>query len=376
MKFIASSLELLNRLQAINKVINSKNALPILNDFLFKLEGKTLEITASDLETTLITRMQLENVSEEGSIAVPARFITEYLGKFSDQPLTFNINTETFTIHILSETGESNIMGDSADDFPQLPELKQDMVTPLLIPADVVLQGISKTIFATGDDEYRPVMNGIFFELSTDHVTLVASDSHRLVRYRRSDVKAEKDGSFILPKKPAALLKNVLTKEQSDVEISFDDKNALFKLSEYTMICRLVEGTFPAYGSVIPVDNPNKMIIDRVEFLNSLRRVQMFANQATKLVKMELKNNQVTVFAQDIDFSIASHDMLKCQYDGMEMNIGFKVDFLSELISNLASTDIVLEMSDPSRAILALPVQVDIEGEDILMLIMPMTIAE
>ncbi|MDR3094505.1 MAG: DNA polymerase III subunit beta [Bacteroidales bacterium] len=376
MKFITSSSELLNRLQAINKVINSKNALPILNDFLFKLEGNTLEITASDLETTLITRMPLENVSEEGSIAVPARFITEYLGKFSDQPLTFNINTETFTIQILSETGESNIMGDSADDFPQLPELKQDMVTPLLIPADVVLQGISKTIFATGDDEYRPVMNGIFFELSTDHITMVASDSHRLVRYRRNDVKAEKDGSFILPKKPAALLKNVLTKEQSDVEISFDDKNALFKLAEYTMICRLVEGTFPAYTSVIPLDNPNKMTIDRVEFLNSLRRVQMFANQATKLVKMELKNNQVTVFAQDIDFSIASHDMLKCQYDGLEMNIGFKVDFLSELISNLASTDIVLEMSDPSRAILALPVQVEIEGEDILMLIMPMTIAE
>jgi DNA polymerase-3 subunit beta len=376
MKFIASSAEMLNHLQSISKVINNKNTLPILDNFLFKLEGNVLEITASDLETTLITRMRLENVSEGGAIAVPARFITEYLSKFSDQPLTFIIDTASYAIQILSETGESNIIGYAADDFPQLPELKQDMVTPLQIPADIVLQGISKTIFATGDDEYRPVMNGIFFELLTDHITLVASDSHRLVRYRRNDVKAAKDGSFILPKKPASLLKNVLVKEQADVEISFDDKNALFNLSDYTMICRLVEGIFPAYNSVIPSDNPNKMIIDRVEFLSSLRRIQMFANQATNLVKMELKGNQVTVFAQDIDFSIASHDTLKCQYDGMEMNIGFKVNFLSELISNLPSTDIVLEMSDPSRAILVLPVQSETEGEDILMLIMPMTIAE
>lgn len=376
MKFLASSLELLNHLQAIGKVINSKNTLPILDNFLFKLEGNTLEITASDLETTLITRMTLANVSEEGAIAIPARFIVEYLSKFADQPLTFNINTETFAIQIISETGESNIVGYAADDFPQLPELKSDMVTSLQMPAEAALHGISKTIFATGDDEYRPVMNGVFFELNPDNVTFVASDSHRLVRYRRNDIKAEKSGSFILPKKPASLLKVVLAKEPNEVEISFDDKNAMFRLSDYTMICRLVEGTFPAYHSVIPTENPNKMIIDRVDFLNSLRRVQMFANQATNLMKMELKNNQVTVFAQDLDFSIQSYDTLKSQYDGMEMNIGFKVNFLSELVSNLSSTNIMVEMSDPSRAILVLPVETDIEGEDILMLIMPMTVGE
>ncbi|MDR0713459.1 MAG: DNA polymerase III subunit beta [Bacteroidales bacterium] len=376
MKFLASSLELLNHLQAIGKVINSKNTLPILDNFLFKLEGNTLEITASDLETTLITRMTLANVSEEGAIAIPARFIVEYLSKFADQPLTFNINTETFAIQIISETGESNIVGYAADDFPQLPELKSDMVTSLQMPAEAALHGISKTIFATGDDEYRPVMNGVFFELNPDNVTFVASDSHRLVRYRRNDIKAEKAGSFILPKKPASLLKVVLAKEPNEVEISFDDKNAMFRLSDYTMICRLVEGTFPAYHSVIPTENPNKMIIDRVDFLNSLRRVQMFANQATNLMKMELKNNQVTVFAQDLDFSIQSYDTLKSQYDGMEMNIGFKVNFLSELVSNLSSTNIMVEMSDPSRAILVLPVETDIEGEDILMLIMPMTVGE
>ncbi len=376
MKFVVSSSELLGHLQAISKVINNKNTLPILDNFLFKLEGNTLEITASDLETTLITRMKLENVSEGGAIAIPAKFLTEYLSKFSEQPLTFDISTDTFSIRIHSETGESNIMGYDSEDFPQLPALKQDMVSPLRVAADLVLQGISKTIFATGEDELRPVMNGIFVEMSAENITFVASDSHMLVRYRRNDVKAEKDGSFILPKKPAGLLRAVLAKEQGDVEISFDDKNALFQLSEYTMVCRLVEGMYPAYSSVIPVDNPNKMIIDRVEFLGSLRRVSMFTNQATNLVKIELKGNQITIFAQDIDFSIAGHETLKCQYDGDNMNIGFKANFLAEILANLSSTDVSLEMSDPSRASLVLPVQTDIEGEDVLMLIMPMTVAE
>ena len=376
MKFVVSSSELLNHLQAISKVINNKNTLPILDNFLFKLEDNSLEITASDLETTLITRIQLETASESGSIAVPARFLTEYLSKFSDQPLTFDISTETFSIRINSETGESNIMGYDWEDFPQLPQLKQDMVSPLRVAAETVLHGVSKTIFATGDDELRPVMNGIFVEMTTDNLTFVASDSHMLVRYRRNDIAAEKNGSFILPKKPASLLRNVLSKEQGDVEITFDDKNAMFQLSEYTMICRLVEGTYPAYNSVIPQNNPNKLIIDRVEFLSSLRRVAMFTNQATNLVKLELKGNQITIFAQDIDFSIAGHETLKCQYDGDSMNIGFKANFLSDILANLSSTDISLEMSDPSRASLVLPIQTEIEGEDILMLIMPMTVAE
>ncbi len=376
MKFVVSSTELLNHLQAISKVINTKNTLPILDNFLFKLEGNSLEITASDLETTLITRLKLENVSESGAIAVPAKFLTEYLSKFSEQPLTFDIDNATFSIRIHSETGESNIMGYDWEDFPQLPELKQDMVSPLRVPAEVVLQGVAKTIFATGDDELRPVMNGIFVEMTEDNLTFVASDSHMLVRYRRNDVKADKAGSFILPKKPAGLLRTVLAKEQGDVEIMFDDKNAQFRLSDYTMVCRLVEGTYPAYNSVIPVENPNKMIIDRVEFLGSLRRVAMFTNQATNLVKIELKGNGMTIFAQDIDFSIAGHETLKCQYDGDNMNIGFKADFLAEILANLSSGDISLEMSDPSRASLVLPVQSEIEGEDVLMLIMPMTVAE
>jgi len=376
MKFVVSSTELLSHLQAISKVINSKNTLPILDNFLFKLEGNKLEITASDLETTMVTRITLENVSEEGAIAIPAKFLIEYLSKFSEQPLTFDISTESFAIRINSETGDANIMGYDWEDFPQLPTLKQDMLSPLRVPADMVMQGVGKTIFATGEDELRPVMNGILMELTTDNITFVASDSHKLVRYRRSDAKAEQNGLFILPKKPAGLLRTVLAKEQDDVEISFDDKNAMFQLSEYTMVCRLVEGKYPAYNSVIPIDNPNKLIIDRVEFLGSLRRVAMFTNQASNLVKIELRGNQITIFAQDIDFSIAGQETLKCQYDGDQMNIGFKANFLAELLANLSSTDISLEMSDSQRASLVLPVQNEIEGEDVLMLIMPMTVGD
>ena len=375
MKFVVSSTELLSHLQAINKVIHSKNTLPILDNFLFKLEGNILEITASDLETTMITRLTLDNVSKEGAIAIPAKFLTEYLSKFSEQPLTFDISTENYSIRINSETGESNIMGYGWEDFPQLPALKEDMVSPLRIPAEVALQGVSKTIFATGEDELRPVMNGIFMEMTPENITFVATNSHMLVRYRRSDVKAEKDGAFILPKKPAGLLRTILAKEQGDVEILFDDKNAMFQLSEYTMVCRLVEGTYPAYNSVIPYNNPNKMIIDRVDFLGSLRRVAMFTNQSTNLVKLELRGNQVTIVAEDIDFSIAGHETLKCQYDGDHMNIGFKANFMSEILANLSSTDICLEMTDSSRASLVLPVQSDIEGEDILALIMPLVVS-
>ena len=376
MKFVVSSTELLGHLQAINKVINNKNTLPILDNFLFKLEGNSLEITASDLETTLITRLQLNNVSREGAIAIPAKFLTEYLSKFSEQPLTFDISAENYSIRIHSETGEYNIVGYDWEDFPQLPTLKEDMISPLRVPADLVMQGISKTIFATGEDELRPVMNGVLMEMTNNNITFVASDSHILVRYRRSDAKAEKDGSFILPKKPAGLLRTVLAKEQGDVEILFDDKNAMFQLSKYTMVCRLVEGNYPAYNSVIPSNNHNKLIIDRVDFLGSLRRVAMFTNQATNLVKIELQGNQITIFAQDIDFSIAGHETLKCQYEGDTMKIGFKANFLAELLANLSSTDICLEMSDSQRASLVLPVQNDMEGEDVLMLIMPMTVGD
>lgn len=374
MKFVVSSSDLLSHLQAISRVISSKNTLPILDNFLFHMEDSTLEITASDLETTLITRMSLQNASEAGNVAIPAKILLDTLKEFADQPLTFDIDTNTYAVVINSENGRFSVVGQNASDFPQLPVIKGDRKNSLRVGADVLMNGINKTLFATADDELRPVMNGVFVELGGDNLTFVASDAHKLVRYKRNDVKPGSNASFILPKKPASLLKNILPKESNDIAVEFDDKNALFTLTNYTLVCRLVEGNYPSYNSVIPVGNPNKLRVDRLEFYNSLRRVSVFANQASNLVKLQLNGNQLTISAQDIDFSISAYERIKCNYDGDDMEIGFKSVFLIEILSNLTSGDVIFELSDPSRAGIMVPAEVETEGEDVLMLLMPMMI--
>ncbi len=374
MKFVVSSTELLGHLQSISRVISSKNTLPILDNFLFSLEGNELEITASDLETTLITKIHLQNASQSGIIAIPAKILTDTLKEFPEQPLTFEINTDTQNVVINSENGQFTVMGQSGEEFPQIAKIKDDQKISLDVDSSILLSGISKTIFATADDELRPVMNGIYMEISEESLSFVASDAHKLVRYRRADGKADASSSFILPKKPASLLKNILPKEDNPVKIEFDDKNASFTLTDYSLVCRLVEGNYPSYNSVIPTENPNRLTIDRVELYNTLRRVSVFSNQASNLVKLELKGNQITVSAQDIDFSISAYERLNCQYEGDEMEIGFKSTFLIEILSNLSTTDVFLELSDPTRAGLILPAESENENEDVLMLLMPMMI--
>lgn len=374
MKFVISSTELLSHLQAISRVISNKNTLPILDNFLFQLSDNELKITASDLETTLITSIKLENVTDAGNIAIPARILTDTLKEFPDQPLTFDINTETFGIVITTENGKYNVVGQNGEDFPQLPVIKDDQKTSIQLSANVLLSGITKTLFATADDELRPVMNGVFIELAPESMTFVASDAHKLVRYRRADVKADQESSFILPKKPASLLKAILPKEENEVMLEFDDKNAFFTLSNYKLVSRLVEGNYPSYNSVIPTNNPNKLTIDRLELYNALRRVALFSNQASNLVKLDLKGNQLNVSAQDIDFSISANERLNCQYEGDDMEIGFKSSFLIEILSNLASSDVLVELSDPSRAGILFPVEKENNDEDVLMLLMPMMI--
>jgi len=374
MKFVVSSSELLGHLQAISRVISSKNTLPILDNFLFNLSGNDLEITASDLESTLITRMKLENTDGDGTIALPARILLDTLKEFSVQPLTFDINMETMAVVISSENGKFNVVGQNGIDFPALPAIKKEKKFSFAINADVLLSGISKTLFATADDELRPVMGGIFVEASTDKITFVASDAHKLVRYQRTDAQADDNASFILPKKPASLLKNILPKEEGAVTVEFDDKNAFFILGNYKVVCRLVEGNYPNYNSVIPKNNPRKITIDRVEFFNTLRRVSVFSNQASNLVKLQLKGNQVMVSAQDIDFSISAYERIKCQYEGDEIEIGFKSVFLLEILSNIGSQDVMIELADPTRAGLFLPAITENESEDLLMLLMPMMI--
>ena len=374
MKFVVSSTELLSHLNAISKVISSKNTLPILDNYLFQLEDNRLTITASDLESTLITSINLDNAEGDGDVAVPAKLLNDTLKEFPEQPLTFQINGETSAIDIYSENGKFSIIGQNGEDFPELPELKEEATATIEVNHDVLLNGIAKTLFATADDELRPVMNGIFIELGNDDLTFVASDAHKLVRYKRSDAKAEVESSFILPKKPAALLKNLLPKEEFDVKLQFDDKNAFFTLSNYKLICRLVEGNYPSYNSVIPNNNTNKMIVDRLELYNTIKRVSVFANQASNLIKMHIEDNQLVVSAQDVDFSISAVERLKCQYEGDEIEIGFKSTFLLEILANLSSSDVRVELSDPTRAGLLLPAEKDFEDEDVLMLLMPMMI--
>lgn len=373
MNFIVSSSTLLNHLQAVSRVISSKNTLPILDNFLFQLAESELTITASDLETTLITKVQLDSATEAGEVAIDAKRLTTILKEFPEQPLTFNIDKDSLSVDIISENGKFSVVGQNADDFPQLPELK-DSATSISFSSEIMNTGVSKTLFAASDDELRPVMTGIYIELSPEHMTFVASDAHKLVRYRRSDVNSEASASFILPQKPAGLLKNILPKDDSAVNLQFDDKNAAIEFNGYKLVCRLVEGNYPNYEAVIPKDNPNKLTIDRLDFYNSLRRVSVFSNQASNLIKLSMTANQLTVSAQDIDFSISAHERVKCQFEGDELEIGFKSLFLIEILANLSTADVVMNLSDPTRAGILVPIEKESESEDVLMLLMPMMI--
>ncbi len=374
MKFVISSTELLGHLASINKVISSKHTLPILDNFLFNLQNSELVITATDLETTMITRIELDNAEGEGIIALEARRLTTMLREFPEQPLTFEIDMDTLKVEILSENGKFSIVGQNGEDFPQLPEIQEENSTSLKLSSNMFSVGINKTLFATADDELRPVMNGIFIEILPESITFVASDSHKLVRYRRLDVKLASSAKFILPKKPASLLKNILPSDETEITLQTDKNNAFFSINGYQLICRLVEGEYPTYDAVIPTNNPYKVIADRLAIANTIKRVAVFSNQASNLIKIKLEPNQLIISAQDIDFSISAYEKLNCQYDGEEMEIGFKSVFLTEILLNINSSSVVFELSDPSRAGLILPLDKDNTTEDELMLLMPMMI--
>ncbi len=374
MRFVVSSHDLLEHLQSVSRVISSKNSLPILDDFLFKLEDNVLTITASDLETTLVTHMNIENADAGGSIALPALRLTNTLKEFPEEPLTFEVDLESLSVEILAEQGKYNIVGQRAVDYPQMPTLKEETKISFKMDPGVLYNGITRTIFATANDELRPIMNGIFFDIAEDSVTLVASDAHKLVRYIRKGMEIGKPGSFILPKKPASLLRNLLPREEEEVTVEFDDKNARFVLSDHVLVCRLVDGTYPSYNSVIPQDNPNKLHVDRVSMMNALKRVSVFSNQASNLVRLTITGNKLTLSAQDLDFSVSASEWLACQYEGEDMEIGFKSTFLLEILANLPGDEVVFELADPTRAGIILPAEQESEEDDLLMLLMPMMI--
>lgn len=370
MRFIVSSTALLSHLQSISKVINSKNTLPILDCFLLELSDSTLTLTAADTETRLVTSLDVTEVEGVGKLAINAKNLLDPLKELPDQPLTFEINDENLEVFIYFHNGKYNFVGQSGDEYPLPKDLNENSISIVVAP-DVLLSGITRTLFASADDELRPVMNGIYFDITTDDLTFVASDGHKLVKFKTLSSKGSERASFILPKKPANLLKNILAKESEDVTISFDENNAYIKMASYTMTCRFIEGRYPNYNSVIPQNNPNKIILERLSFLNALKRVSVFSNPASSLVKLQLSKGQVLVSAQDIDFSTAAEETINCQYEGIEMNIGFKSNFLIEILNNMPSVEVSLELSDPSRAGLIFPVEKD-EEEDILMLLMPM----
>ena len=366
MRFDVSSTALLSRLQSISKVIASKNSLPILDSFLFNLEGNKLTITASDAETRLVTSVDVMNAQGSGLFAVSAKILLDPLKELPEQPLTFDINDDNLEIFIHFQNGKYNFIGQKGDTYPQQKPLNENAIS-IMMDAQMLLNGISRSLFATADDELRPVMNGIYFDIHTDDLTFVASDGHKLVRLRNLSVKSPERASFILPKKPANLLKGLLSKEGEMVSIKFDDNNAYINCANFEMVCRLIEGRYPNYNSVIPQENPFKVTIDRISFLNALKRVSVFSNPASSLVK----ENEMLVSAQDIDFSTSAEEKIVCSFDGTELSIGFKATYLIEILSNINSEEVILELADPSRAGLIVPSENE-ENEDLLMLLMPM----
>ena len=370
MRFDVSSTALLSRLQSISKVIASKNSLPILDSFLFDLDGNKLTITASDAETRLVTSVEVMNSKGTGLFAVSAKILLDPLKELPEQPLTFHINDENLEIFIHFQNGKYNFIGQKGDTYPLQKPLNDNAIA-IIVDSQMLLNGISRSLFATADDELRPVMNGIYFDIHTDDLTFVASDGHKLVRLRNLSVKSPERASFILPKKPANLLKNLLGKETEMVNIKFDDNNAYVNCANFEMVCRLIEGRYPNYNSVIPQENPFKVTIDRISFLNALKRVSVFSNPASSLVKLQLKESEMVVSAQDIDFSTSAEEKIVCQFDGTELNIGFKATYLIEILSNINSEEVILELADPSRAGLIVPAENE-ENEDQLMLLMPM----
>ncbi len=373
MKFTVSSSALLSLLSTTGKIISSKNTLPILDYFLLELSGDQLRATASDLETTFVGSIKVDSADREGLIAAPAKLMLDSLKEFSEQPITIETNDSTWEIKTTWKTGEATIPGTSGQSYPAVQPLSDDHHS-LTLDAGLLELGITKTIFATADDELRPVMNGVYINIEPEKVTFVATDAHKLVRYS-SDLASGQTASFILPKKPANLLKNTLAKETGDITAEFDTKNVVFHIGSYTMVCRLIEGNYPNYNAVIPSANPNKVLVDRIELQNGIKRVAVCSNQATNLIKMEIKDNHIDLLAQDLDFSVSARESVSASYEGAGITIGFKSTFLVEILANIETPTVVVELADSTRAGVFKPVYDDKPANDALMLLMPMMIS-
>ena len=372
MKFTVSSSALLSLLATTGKVINSRNTLPILDYFLMELKGGELKVTTSDLETTLVGTLRVDNVERDGVVAAPSKLMLDVLKECSEMPLTFDVNEENWEIQISWNSGQSSVPGANPVSYPQTHELAADK-TELSLSVDVLVNGINKTIFATADDDLRPVMNGVYFNFDEKELTCVATDAHKLVKYT-VECECGTKAAFILPKKPANLLKTLLLKEDGEVKMTFDQKNVVFTLSSSTLVCRLIEGAYPNYNVVIPQANPNKMLVDRIGLLNAIKRVAVCSNPQTNLIRLDIANNKTTLAAQDITYSISANEHLNCSYEGQPITIGFKSSFLVDILSNIETPTVLVELADSTRAGVFKPVYDDEQSSATLMLLMPMMI--
>lgn len=370
MRLTISSTTLASRLTALSKVFNSKNSLPILDCYLFEVNSNQLTITASDSENVMTTQIQLDESDGNETFAVNNRNILDAVKELPEQPLTLDVDMSTYAIKVIYMNGMYNFTAQSGDEFPRMQPLN-DSAAAITIESKTLANDIAHSIFATANEELRPVMNGIYFDLKEDSLAIVASDGHKLVRTLNKNIKSEKPMSFILPKKPATLLKNVLQKTEDDVIIRFDDRNANILFPEGTLACRLIEGRYPNYNSVIPQDNPNLLTVDRMVLASVVRRVLPFASDSSQQIRLHIETGKAVISSEDIDFYTSAKEEIVCDYNGMPMDIGFKGTSLMEILTNLDGEEVELKLADPSRPCLIIPTNQP-ENEDVLMLIMPM----
>lgn len=367
MKFSVSSMYLLKELQVLKGVINSSNTLPILDNFLFELDKKSLKVTASDLETTMTVSLSVDSDSA-CRVAIPANLLIDILKTFPEQPLVFTINDNN-TVKITSNTGDYEIAYQLADDYPKLQEL--DLPSQTKAKADLLAFAISKTIFATGNDDLRPVMNGVLFRLTPNGSTFVSTDAHKLVKYSNTEIISSEEVDFIMPKKPLGILKNIFHNEQEEVTISYNISNAKFEFQDYEVICRLIDGKFPKFEAVIPSDNNNNMVIDRNSLVTSVRRVSILSNKSTHEIALDIKGNELKISTYDLDYSNKADETLICNHDGDDIKIGFNAKYLSEMLKEMDCDEVKIAMSLPNRAGILTPEDGLDEGEELLMLVMP-----
>lgn len=371
MKFIVSSASLLKQLQLISGVISTNTVLPILEDFLFVIKGKELSVFATDLEISMSTKVEIDS-KEDGRVAVPAKMLLDILKMLPEQPISFDINEDNFAIELTSDNGKYKLAGENPDDFPKLPQPED--TTSITLPSEVLIEAISKCLFAVSNDELRPAMTGILFELNPSDLTFVSTDGHKLVRYQRKDINIKESTKFIVPKKALNLLKTALPSQVTSVELAYEeDKNAFFTFNDINLSCRLIDARFPDYSAVIPQDNPYLLTIDRSTFQNSVRRTSIFSNKMTNQVVLTIAGSSLQLSAQDLDFSNEASEQLDCEYDGEDLKIGFNAKFLIEMLGVMDDQEVNMKLSTPTRAGLLMPTNPE-ENEDLLILVMPISL--